>query len=327
MGHMDPFGSKERLERLVAAQSGRITRAQLRALGVSNTTIRGWIETGRLHRVLPRVYAVGHAAPSREADLWAAILYAGPGAMLSHATAAHWRGLIHYPPARIEVTTPRKIRSLNGVRVYAERRMTRRLHDRLPVTADPRTLVDLAATSDFRLVRRALSVLDFKHELDLPALTAICKHGRPGSKLLREALNAHQPQLARTNSPLEVAFIEWCERWKVPVPNLNVPLHGIIVDAYWPTSRLVVELDGYDNHRSRAQLRKDTRNDLTLRAHELTVRRYDWSLLNDEPQAIHDEILQGLNLPEAPARRRPAPSAPPPPPRRPGQASPPQPSG
>jgi hypothetical protein len=34
-----------------------------------------------------RDWNVGHRAPSVEADLWAAVLYAGPGAMLSHATA------------------------------------------------------------------------------------------------------------------------------------------------------------------------------------------------------------------------------------------------
>ncbi|HEY2654854.1 MAG TPA: hypothetical protein VGI55_03635 [Solirubrobacteraceae bacterium] len=90
------------------------------------------IETGRLHHVLPKVYAVGHRARSRDADLWAAILYADPGAMLSHATAAHWRGLINHPPRMIDVTTPRKIKSITGVRVYAQREPKRHLHHRIP---------------------------------------------------------------------------------------------------------------------------------------------------------------------------------------------------
>ena len=91
-----------------------------------------WVETGYLTRVLPRVYAVGHTAPSREADLWSAILYAGPGAMFSHATAAHWRGLIDYPPHVIEVTTPRKTRSIRRVQVHADVRRQRHFHNRLP---------------------------------------------------------------------------------------------------------------------------------------------------------------------------------------------------
>ena len=85
-------------------------------------------------------------APSREADLWAAILYAGPGAMLSHGTAAHWRGLIDYPPPTIEVSTPRKTKSISGVKVYARREFQRDFHDRLPVTSIAQTVLDLAAS-------------------------------------------------------------------------------------------------------------------------------------------------------------------------------------
>jgi len=60
-----------------AAEGGRCGRQDDRAL-----------ERGRyLHPELLRVYAVGHRAPSVEADVTAAVLYAGPGAMLSHAAA------------------------------------------------------------------------------------------------------------------------------------------------------------------------------------------------------------------------------------------------
>jgi hypothetical protein len=322
---MDSRTSKERLERLVNYQYGRITRAQLGRMNVSNTMIQHAIETGRLQRVLPRVYAVGHRAPSREADLWAAILYAGPGAMLSHATAAHWRGLIDHPPRVIEVTTPRKTKSITGVRVYARRELKREFHQRLAVTSIAQTMVDLAATSDPKLVRRALAVLDYRRELDADALHAMCRHGRPGSAGLRQALQAHRPQLAHTNGPLEEAFLEWCERWKVPLPHFNMVVHGVIVDAYWPSAKLVVELDGHDNHSSKTQLRRDKRNDLRLRGEGLTVHRYDWTLLHDQPRQIRDEILAALR--RAPAPVRPAPSAPPPRRRRPGPASPPPASG
>ncbi|HEY2654582.1 MAG TPA: DUF559 domain-containing protein, partial [Solirubrobacteraceae bacterium] len=304
---------------------GRIAWAQLKRLGVSDSTIHTWERDGYLTRVLPRVYAIGHAAPSREADLWAAILYAGPGGMLSHATAAHWRGLINHPPRVIEVTTPRKTKSITGVRVYARRDLKREFHHRLAVTSIAQTMVDLAATSDPRLVRRALAVLDYRHELDVDALYAMCRHGRPGSAGLRQALQAHQPQLAHTNGPLEEAFLEWCERWKVPILHFNMTVHGVIVDAYWPAAKLVVELDGHDNHSSAAQLRRDKRNDLRLRGEGLTVHRYDWTLLHHQPRQIRDEILAGLR--RAPAPARPAPSAPPRRRRRPGPASPPPASG
>ncbi len=294
MGLMHPCFSAERFERLVNAQSGRITRAQLRQLGVSDTMLRGWIQTSRVHRVLPRVYAVGHTAPSREADLWTAILYAGPGAMLSHATAAHWRGLIDHAPRLIEVATPRKIKPAGRVTVYSQREHERDFHEGLPVTAIPQTLIDLASSGNLKVVRRALANLDYRDELDPGALSTVCEHGRPGSARLKQALEIHQPELAHTNGSFEERFLEWCERWGIPVPSFNVNLHGILVDAHWHGTKLAVELDGAANHRTKAQLHRDMTNDLALRRHGITVHRYEWTQLQVQGRAIRAEILARL---------------------------------
>jgi hypothetical protein len=281
-------------------------------LGVSRSTTNAWVQTGYLTRVLPRVYAIGHTAPSREADLWAAILQAGPGAMLSHGTAAHWRGLINFPPRVIEVSTPRKIKSTKGVRVHGRRNIERHFHNHLPVTSIGQTMLDLAATSELRLVRKALADLDYTHQLDIQALQAICRQGRPGSTRLHRALNDHQPQLAHTNGRLEEDFLHFCERYEIPIPKFNATIHGITVDAYWPAGNLVVELDGHDNHSSKAQLRRDKRRDLTLRGHGVDVHRYDWALLQDRPREVRDEILARLTRARAPAPARPTPTAQPP---------------
>jgi hypothetical protein len=80
--------------RLADRQNGRVSAAQLAALGIESVTITRWVSQGYLIPGHPRVYAVGHRAPSVEADLTAAVLYAGPGAMLSHATALWWYGLL-----------------------------------------------------------------------------------------------------------------------------------------------------------------------------------------------------------------------------------------
>ena len=292
------FGSKERVRLFVAGQHGRVTRAQLRMLGASDRMIASWLDQGYLQRVLPRVYAVGYTATGREADLWAAILYAGPRAMLSHRTAAHWRGLIDYPTRVIEVSTPRKVKSLASIRVYAERHTARERHSRLPVTSIEQTVLDLAAIGNLKLVRRALANLDYMRQLDVEALQVICRRGRPGSKRLKQALEHHQPQLAHTNGALEDVFLGFCEQHAIPIPDFNVKLHGLSVDAHWPAAKLVVELDGYRNHSSAAQLHRDRRNDLALRRHGLTVRRYDWALLDDDDhgRAIRDEILAELNF-------------------------------
>lgn len=255
----------------------------------------GWIENGYLRRVLPKVYAVGHAAPSHEAGLAAAVLYAGPGAVLSHVSAAHHRGLIKYSPDQIHVSTPLQVRSLPGfVIVHPRRDFVRAEHNGIPTTNLPQTLLDLAATTDGKLVARALAALDFRKELDVHQIERACGKGRRGSKALREALEAHQPRLAYANGELEERFLEHCIAWQIPLPQLNVRIHGHLVDAYWPDQRLVVELDGHANHSSRAQLHRDHQRDLALRAAGLTIVRYDWRLVQERPEAVHADLLRQL---------------------------------
>ena len=119
--------------------------AQLRHLDVPQSTIHEWAARSYLTRVLPKVYAIGHTAPSREADLWAAVLYAGPGAMLSHATAARWRGLIDYAPRidRGQHTAQGPVAP--GRAVYARRHgLERPIHAGIPVTPVPQMMLDLA---------------------------------------------------------------------------------------------------------------------------------------------------------------------------------------
>src|SRR5690349_19310148 len=113
---------------LAERQWGRVSWAQLVALGVDDSAISRWAASGYLHQELPRVYAVGRRAPSVGGDHTAAVLYAGPGAMLSHASALWWRGLIDKQPHPIQVSTPRRCQSLRVVKVHGRRTCTRAWH-------------------------------------------------------------------------------------------------------------------------------------------------------------------------------------------------------
>jgi hypothetical protein len=92
--------ARDLVAQVAGRQQARVTRAQLRWLGVGTSTITDWIAAHYLYPRLPGVYAVGAAAGTDESALFEAVLYAGPGAMLSHASAIHWRGLIDHAPAR-----------------------------------------------------------------------------------------------------------------------------------------------------------------------------------------------------------------------------------
>jgi very-short-patch-repair endonuclease len=265
-----------RVVRLAEGQWGVIADWQLIECGVSRPAISRWAKSGRLHRIYPRVYAVGHTAVCTEGRLLAAVLYAGPGAALSHASAAHWWNLLSYLPEITQVTSPRRRLSLEGVRVHRSERLERVMHRGLPLTPVSRTLLDFAAVAQLQVVRSAVAEADFLHVLDLKAIDEVTGVGQAGSARLNRALTLHRPEYARTRSPLEDLFLDLCRRHRLPLPEVNVKVGIHRVDALWRHERVIVELDGGDGHASYAQMQRDRQRDLDLRRAGHSVRRYSW---------------------------------------------------
>jgi hypothetical protein len=266
----------------------------MRRLGLAKDAIATLVRQRYLQRVLPWVYAVGHTAPSVEADLSAALLYAGPGAMLSHASAAWWLALRIDRPPLIDLSTPRQLRSLPGIRVHGRRQLDRIFHNGLPVTSVAQTLLDYAGTAPFHAVRHALAEADFRKVLDIHAIEAILGRGRPGGARLREALERHLPQLAYTRSKLERLFLELCESEGITLPEINAKIGRMTVDALWRAERVIVELDGYHGHASKAQIERDRRRELRLRALGFIVLRYTWEQVVNEPHLVAADLRTEL---------------------------------
>jgi very-short-patch-repair endonuclease len=292
---------RRKLMQVADLQWGRVSARQLRDLGATEGRITRWISNGYLRQVLPHVYAVGHVAESVEADLIAAILYAGPDAMLSHATALWWYGLFEHQPIVIQVSTPRKCAPRPGLEVHARRTVHLIHHRRVPTTTVAQAMLDFSATAPVDSVIRALAEADYRRVLDPRELRAICGRGRPGSATLEQALRNHTPELARTKSALERAFRSLCRRGGIPAYEVNYRLCGFVVDAFWPDLGVVVELDGVQGHATPAQIRRDHRRDLTLRAAGYVVVRYSYDQVMYEPDAVLADLRAVL---ENAARRR-----------------------
>jgi very-short-patch-repair endonuclease len=286
----------KRVLRLAEGQWGVIARWQLERCGLSAAAISRWVASGRLHRIHPGVYAVGHKAVCTEGQLLAAVLYAGPGAALSHASAAHWWQLLPHLPNTTHVQSPRRRRSLAGVRVHHRRSVDRVMHRGLPVTPLARTLVDFASVAPLERVRKAVAEADFKRRLDLEAIDALTGTGRRGSATLKRALSLHRPQYARTASPLEDLLLDLCRRHRLPFPEVNVKLSGYVVDALWRDERLVVELDGRQSHDTHGRRERDRDRDLALRASGHRVHRYTWRQLTAERAAVAADIRRALRI-------------------------------
>jgi very-short-patch-repair endonuclease len=274
-------------------QFGRISWGQMAELLVAPVTVARWVKDSYLFPELPHVYAVGSRARTTESDLAAALLYAGRGAALSHATAAWWLGLLLEQPRAIHVSTPRRCRSLPGIQVHQRRSTERIMHRGLPTTTVPQTLLDLAATAPLRTIRRALASAEYTNLLDLQEIEQVLTRGSRGATKLRRALEAHQPRLAATKSRLERMIIEICEDERLPLPEINARFAGWEVDALWREQKLAVELDGYGNHHTPAQLRRDRRKEMALRQAALTVHRYSEDQLKERTQ-VAAELRRAL---------------------------------
>jgi hypothetical protein len=285
--------AKVQVGALAGRQFGRVASWQLSRL-VSRESIANWVKDGYLHCAFPRVYAVGHTAPSVEADLSSALLYAGPNAMLSHGTAAWWYGLIDNRPTTNHVSTPRRCRSQRGIKVHQRRDLDRGWRNQLPVTTLPQTMLDFAASASLNQVRVLLANAEYHNLLDVQQVQPLLGPGRRGSTKLRTALKRHQPRLAYTASPHEVTLFTISERLGLPLPEPNVWIAGWKVDFFWREEGVVVEVDPYGNHHTPAQVDRDRRKDLTLRANNLVVNRYSRDQLKLTPDAVGTDLAATL---------------------------------
>jgi hypothetical protein len=140
---------------LVELQCGVISRGQAIRGGIDPDAIDRLLRSGRWVRLQPGSYAVVTGPPPREAVLWAALHRAGPGAVLSHQTAAELFRLTDRASSVIHLTIPENRRASGIPGAVIHRSI--RVHDaRHPTLLPPRTrieqtvldLVNDAATAD-----------------------------------------------------------------------------------------------------------------------------------------------------------------------------------
>src|SRR6188768_1349191 len=141
------------LQDLATRQHGVVSMGQLVALGHAERTVIAWEAAGRLHRLHRGVYAVGHRKLTWYSRCWAAVLAAEPDeaapwrAVASHNSAAYLWGLLRFTPDVMHVTAPTRRRANRRFVVHFSSILAeedRAVREGFPVTAVPRTLLDLA---------------------------------------------------------------------------------------------------------------------------------------------------------------------------------------
>lgn len=261
--------------------------------------IKWRLGTGRLHRLHAGVYAVGHRRLPREGHWMAAVLASGPDAVLSHWSAAALWGLRPSSRTRIDVTVARRSRSSNliGRHVSAVPADERTVVNAIPVTSVPRTVLDVAATEPVDVVAALLREVQFRELYDPLSLRDLAERypGRRGVRKVRLALDrleADPP--GRRRSPLEERFAPFLRRHALPLPRFNdwivLGARRFQVDCHWPGTAQIVELDGWEAHRTKSAFRDDRARDRALRVAGCSITRLTWSQLDDEPRAVAADL-------------------------------------
>ena len=258
------------------------------------------VETGQLLRLHRGVYAVGHAQLRQEGRWLAAVLAAGPGAALSHRSAAALHGLRESSGA-IDVTTTRRV-ATRGVVLYRTAALDAQdltTRSGIRTTTVARTLVDLAAILTADKTAKLLRETDRMGRLDAPALHAALERtsgrGGDGRRALRAALAQHQ-RLATslTLSELEDRFLALLDAENLSRPLTNHRTEGVRVDAAWPRERLVVEVDGWAFHNDRAAFQADRARDVTLTRAGWTVLRFTYADVTQRPAHVATAVRELL---------------------------------
>jgi very-short-patch-repair endonuclease len=289
--------------RIATEQHGVISRCQLTGLGVGAGSIQRRLEAGRLHRIHQGVYAVGHSDLTGRGRWMAAVLACGEGALLSHRSAAALWELLPTTAAGIDVTGARTIHRQRRICVHRPRRFDssdRTIRDGIPVTTVARTLLDLAEAVSRPPLERAFEAAERLALLDLRAVEGVLDRarGRRGRKHLASIAMRYREQPV-TRSQLERRFLDLCRDASFPLPAVNASVAGFEVDVLWPAQRLIVELDGYEFHRTRLAFERDRLRDAELQLAGYRIVRVTHRRLIDEPRAVATSIRRLLGSDQA----------------------------
>jgi hypothetical protein len=265
-------------------QRGVVSRAQILAAGLSDEFAAARLNRGSWQRIYPGVYATFSGELPRVARLWAAVLWAGPGAMVSHETAAEIWGMADHTTSPIHVTVAgtRRVRRRSGLAVHLSAAAWRTVH---PAQSPPRTRVE----------ETILDLWDAAEDLDegVGWVTGALQRRRTTPDKIRQAMAARSrlrrrkylaellsPDSAGIHSVLEYRYVHNVERpHGLPTGKRQKQFrrgsHNEYRDALYEEYQTVVELDGNATHRADTRWR-DISRDNAAAAEGLVTLRYGW---------------------------------------------------
>lgn len=267
--------------RVAGRQASSVTTAQLIDLGADRAWICRQVDTERWQRVHRGVMATYSGPLIWRTRAWAAVLYAGPGAAISHESAAFKHELVDHPPRRVDVRVPeeRRVAATPGITIHRSTSDIR-ASGRPPAVWRGDTVIDLvaAARTDDDVVGWVCAAARAGTS-PTELLDAVVQRGQfRHARLLREVIAEVE---AGVESPLERRYHRDVER-RHGLPRSRLQVREVVrglwirADAVYDPFGVRAELDGNLGHpggRTDADTWRD--NAVVLATGDLTL-RYRW---------------------------------------------------
>lgn len=290
-----------KLDRMAERRAKVLTRAELLEAGAMTDWISRQVTEGRWQRAFPGVYVTHTGGLSWRTRAVAALRYAGPGAALSHSSAAqYWFDTVRQAgrgPVEVSVPWERTVRRQAGLRVHRRRSMPEVWPGLVSVTTDAETVLDLVDRAHevdevVGIVTRASRQTRMETIAAAGARRARLRHRDLLEDLVAEVT-------AGIESPLERRYEHDAElAHGLPRAELQVRelLSGqwVRADRRYREFGVRVELDGKLAHPD-GRTDQDTWRDnaALLETHEITL-RYRWSHVAAQPCRTAAQVAAAL---------------------------------
>ena len=278
---------------LAARQHWAFSREQAVDLGFPPGTCDRRLQRGEwLKGVHPGVYVLPGHTVSWHQRVMSGVLAAPEGAVASHRSAAVLHGVREGSPVEIIVPPGANRRGAALAHRGALERRDRVVLVGIPATAIDRTLVDLAAVVDDRVLEQACEAA-FRLGLTTPErveqrLGELAAPGRVGVARLRRVLKRRARGRA-AGSVIEVRVMQLLRDAGLgePVRQYEIVIGGkrYFLDLAYPEERLVIEVDGEESHGG-VQFQGDRARQNALVLAGWTVLRFTWADVMEQPDRL-----------------------------------------
>jgi len=250
------------------------------------------------------VYMAATGAPTTLQQEMAALLYAGPGSVITGPAALRSHHIRCELTEIVDVLVPagRQRRDTNFVRLHRTSRMPARIWEAGPVRYVPasRAVADaVRALPSLRDVRAVVADAVQRDKCAISNLATELSQGpNKGSALFREALADVADGI---RSAAEGDLRDLLARSGLPMPLFNPWLydeHGHFVarpDAWWPAHGIAVEVDSREWHTSPEDHAKTLARGRRMARYQIVVLRFTPRQIRTQPAEVRNDIKAALD--------------------------------